>query len=213
MINRMIGEGTGGECVQFPSDIDIAPSFLSPEDLVAGEILSQMTPVQAESLSGIDVVHLTFSNSDMQDWQSLNANIWLGKENAETLKFEVQGNRPDPLFDAGAGNLRGLFFVQSVNEIISIDPVPGCEILLPMPDDAASILRLPGMFSFESSMTLEEATSYYQTALNEEGWLAFDLPQTKDNVTVLSYIKKGQELEIKIESIDSGVKAEMFLIE
>lgn len=210
-IARIRGPGTGDECMQFPSDLDLGLAFLTPDDLVdLAAFQEPLAVLGTETIAGIEVTHYALHQASFDAWRDLEVNFWLDDAAGAVLRYDLRMAGPDPLFDAGEGTLSGQFLVNDVGPQ-AIEPITGCEIDLPLPPDAARLARLPGLITFESGATLTETAAFYQTALVEAGWASLAEPQIAADVILLSYGRGAQTLEINIEASDEGVRVELLL--
>jgi hypothetical protein len=209
-IVRMRGPGTDDECLQFPSDLDLGLSFLTPDDVIGPEeIQSSQSLLKAEAVAGIEAAHYTLRQANLGGWRDLAVDLWLDDGTGAVLRYDLRADGPDPLFDAGEGALSGQFLVEVGPQ--TIEPVAGCEIDLPLPPDAARLVRLPDLIAFESAATSAETVAFYQAALAEAGWEPLAEPETGDDVILLSYQRDGQTLEINIGPGDEGVYVGLLL--
>ncbi len=208
---RIRGPGTGDECMQFPSDLDLGLSFLTPDDLITPEAFQGLLDaLDTEIISGTEATHHTFRQDSLGDWRDLEVDLWQDNATGAVLRYDLRAIGPDPLFDAEEGVLSGQFLVNDVGPQ-TIEAITGCEIDLPLPPDAARLARLPGLITFESVSTLTETVAFYQTALVEAGWTSLAEPQIGADAILLSYGRGARTLEINIEASDEGVNVELLL--
>jgi len=201
---RMRGPGTGDECLQFPSDLDLGLSFLSPDDLIEPQSLQEPpTALGSETIAGVEAVHYTLSQASLEHWHDLEMDLWRDEASGAVLRYDLSVAGPDPLFDAGEGRLSWQFLVDEIGPQV-IEPVAGCEVNLPLPPDAARLVKLPGLIAFESSSPPSEIVLFYQTELAEAGWEPLTEPQAGADATLLSYRSDTQTLEINIEARGDG---------
>jgi len=207
--SRMRGPGTDEECVQFPSDLDLGPIFLTPDDLINPQGLQEpLVSLSAETIAGVETTHYTVRQASLDDWHDLKVDLWLDAATGAALRYDLRAAGPDPLFGAGEGVLSGQFLVNEVGPQV-IEPITGCEIGLPLPPDAKRLVRLPGLIAFESVATPAEITAFYQAALAEAGWEPLAEPQVGADAVLSSYRRGEQTLEINIETSDAGVHVEL----
>jgi hypothetical protein len=213
-VNRMRGPGTDGQCVQFPDSIDMGFSFLTPDDLIDIDSISEVStagesvPIAARSATPYEV-----SQDTLAEWSNVEVVYWLDNESGAILRLSLQAQGPDPLFDAGQGTITAEFLVSEIGAQV-IEPVPGCEIEIPVPDDIGQVIRLPGLISFESPSTIDALGEFFHQALLDEGWERVTLPQTTQaGSTVLSYVNETQTLDIKLDPTENGAAVEIFLAE
>jgi len=139
--------------------------------------------------------------------------IWLASKDGTTLRYDLQATGADPLFDAGEGTLTSKFILFDTNPA-DIIPVTGCEIELPLPDDASQIVRFPGLVSFESNLTGEDIVAFYKDALADTDWVEESEPELGDDAIIMSYLRGDEALTINIEIITTGgSKVDLIVLE
>lgn len=210
-INRMRGPGTDDECVQFPSELDLGPIFLTPDSLFAPDQLSEpLVAVQPETIAGTETIHYTLRQASLGKWRDLIIGLWRNESTGATLRYDLRATGADPLFEAGEGVLTGRFLVNEVGTQ-TIEPISGCEINLPLPNGATHLVRLPGLISFDSATAAAETAAFYQAELAKTGWEPVAEPQASGDAVVLSYRQGAQRLDINIEAKAGGVHVELLL--
>ncbi|MFL7791994.1 MAG: hypothetical protein AB8I69_07625 [Anaerolineae bacterium] len=212
-IAKMRGPGTDDVCMQFPSDLDLGLSLLTPDDLIplqGTEISLRSTGV--EVIVGMEATHYTLRQPNLESWQDVEVDIWEDVATGAVLRHDLRAAGMDPLFDAGEGVLSGQFVVDDIGPQ-TIEPVSGCETDLPLPPDATRIVKMPSLVAFESTATPSEIVGFYQAALVEVGWESTAEPETGIDATLLSYHRGEQTLDINIESRETGVHVELLLSE
>jgi hypothetical protein len=208
---RMRGPATDDACIQFPSDLNLGRSFLSPDDLIPHqEIEAALRPVGTETIDGREATHYTLRQPSLADWQDVEIDIWKDTTNGATLRYDLRAVGSDPLFDAGEGALSGRFVVRDTGPQ-TIEPIAGCAIDLPLPPDAARLVRMPGLVAFESAATSDEAFAFYQAALAEAGWEPLAELEAGVDAILLSYRRADETLNINIEIRGTGVYVELLL--
>jgi hypothetical protein len=208
---RMRGPATDDACIQFPSDLNLGRSFLSPDALIPHqEIEAALRPVGTETIDGREATHYTLRQPSLADWQDVEIDIWKDTTNGATLRYNLRAAGSDPLFDAGEGTLSGRFVVRDTGPQ-TIEPITGCAIDLPLPPDATRLVRMPGLVAFESTATSDEAVAFYQTALTKAGWEPVTEPEVGVDAVLLSYRREGETLNVNIEIRRTGVYVELLL--
>ncbi len=208
-VSRMIGPGTGDECVQFPSDLDLGPAFLTPDDLLKPRLLNDaLQPKGAGQLAGRDLSHYTLRAPQLDNWREVQVDLWRDEASGATLGYDLLASGTDPLFHGGQGLLAGRFRVENL-AAPAIDPVAGCDIDLPLPPGAARLVRLPGLIAFDSDLPADAVTAFYQAQLAALGWQPAAEPQASGGAVVLSYALDGQTLDLNIESTATGAHVEL----
>jgi hypothetical protein len=209
-VARMRGPATDDACVQFPSDFNLGRSFLSPDDLIPPQDLSALRALGVEAVARREATHYTLRQPELAGWRDVEIDVWRDNETGVTLRYNLQLAGSDPLFDAGDGLLSGQFAVDDIGPQ-TIEPIAGCEIDLPLPSDAARLVRMPGLIAFESTATSDATVAFYQAALAQAGWESIAEPEAGIDAVVLSYRRDGQTLDVNIEVREAGVYVELLL--
>ncbi len=211
-VSRMIGPGTDEACVQFPTDLDLGVSFLSPDLLFdPQEISPSLAPSGIEKVAGQNAQILEASGVRLVAWQDLEVSISVSVSTGAALRYDFRAKGQDPLFDAGEGLLTGQFLVTEIGPQ-TIDPVSGCEIDLPLPDDAENLIILLGIISFDSPSDARTVALFYTEALRQTDWKRTGPPQVHNEDVLLSYADGVRTLEINIETTAEGVHVDLFVI-
>jgi hypothetical protein len=207
--NRMIGEGTDNECVQFPDSTDIGVLFLTPDEIFDPNMLdAALIAFEEDEIAGQETIHYSLQQSNLLTWEEISLDLWISVDDGATLRYDLTAIGPDPLFGGGEGQLVGQFNVLEISEQ-SIAPINGCEIDFPLPDDHAGLIKLPGLVAFDSSMTPVELARWYQEALDEAGWSPSADSQTTSSSVQLSYQQGDEQVQIKMVAVDSGSQVEI----
>ena len=168
--NQMIGPGTDNACVQFPDEMDTGVLFLSPVDIINPDILIQNW-VMDENQSGLERKAASYSTS--QDyyfgWEDIEAELVVDSETGAILSYSFSAIGNDPLYGFGGGEIRGEFKVMELGPQ-NIQPVSGCKIPIPIPEDAHNIIILPGLYSFNTALGPVKIDQFYDRELLTTGW-------------------------------------------
>jgi hypothetical protein len=212
-IAKMRGPGTDDACMQFPSDLDLGLSLLTPDDLIPLQgAEDSLRSTGIEIVAGREATHYTLRLSNLGGWRDVEVDIWEDVATGAVLRHDLRAAGTDPLFDAGEGVLSGQFVVNDIGPQ-TIEPILGCEIDLPLPPDATRVIKMPGLVAFESTTTPNEIVDFYHATLEETGWEAASEPETGVDAILLSYQRGEQTLDINIESHGAGVHVELLLSE
>lgn len=200
----MTGPGVENECVLFPSDAGLDPSLVYPEDLIPiPELAAAMQMVREETFAGQPSRYYRGGPLVLGGWQDAQVEMRQSKDGDALLQFAMLAAGADPVFGAGAGSMMASYTVESLDPP-QIEPVQGCEIGAPLPEDAFDLVRLPGMASFRTKQTVEAVAALYQAQLPGQGWAEKTPPATVDGKTQLSYARNDEGLEIQIEPHAEG---------
>ena len=209
----MTGPGTDNECVMFPNDQGMDPTLLYPEELVSMEQLAEILRLSGEEeIIGRKSLHYSGTAPSMKGWKDAKIEVWQDKDDGSLLQFDMKATGDDPVFNTGAGRITARYQTIATNGG-TIAPVKGCEIAVPLPKTAKQVVRLPGLASFESSAKPVEISKFYQAQLPDADWTVKDAPAKSEGVTILSYQRSKQAVEIHIEAGDpSGSKVKLIFI-
>jgi hypothetical protein len=202
--NWMTGPGADNQCFMFPNSLDLGPSFLTPDDLLAVQPGDEMMEdAGEEQVQGMTADHQTLQASQLDNWENLSLDMWLADSDA-VLRYQMQAAGPDPLFDAGDG------IVNATYEVIDTGPqqietVTGCEIDLPIPDSAFNLVRFPNLISFESPAQASDLADYYLDAMDALRWVLKEDPMIFDDESILlTYKRLDNTIIISIEPRQNG---------
>jgi hypothetical protein len=206
----LLGAGTDQECIQFPNGQGMDPSFIYPESLVSLPDLNDTFRLVGEETYGaesavgaVTLLNFRANNAVTGPWKNATVDIRQEKAGGTLYLFSMQADGQDPFFGAGSGKLTANYR-RSVLGDAGIEPVPGCEISVTLPEDAAAFVRLPGMASFESQSSADALLAFYQSLLPQENWTETEPAALANGAHILSYRRDAEEVEIYIESTESG---------
>ncbi len=212
-INQMRGPGTEEICVQYPADIDRGPTFLTPDDLLAPASLSgRLEKANTETLEGMTATRYFLRDTSLAGWQNPQVDIWRDAASGAVLRYDLKLEGGDPLFDAGQGELTGLFLVNAV-EPQQIEPIAGCEVDLPLMENAYEFVKLPGLLAYRSPSGSQEAVEFYQSNLAALGWEPLGAPEIGVDAVLLSFQRGAETLDIHIENRRNGIAIELLMEE
>jgi len=210
-VTQMRGPGTGDECIQFPNDLDLSTSLLTPDDLLAPEQLTvPLDAAGAETVAGREAQHYTLRQTSADEWRDVSVDLWLDEATGAVLRYELQARAPDPLFQAGEGAIWWMFRVQDAGPQV-IEPIAGCEIDLPLPRGATRLIRLPGLVAFDAAISTEEIVAFYRSELPQAGWELQAEPELGAYATLLSYRRGEEVLDVNIEDAEDTAHVELLL--
>lgn len=210
-VSRMRGPGTNDECLQFPSDLDLGPVYLTPDDLIEPERLSQaLTDTSPVSSAGDRLTEYALRLDGLGNWHEPRIDLARNEASGAVLRYDLQASGPDPLFDAGEGSLSAQFSVTEIGAQ-TIEPIGGCEIDLPLPADATRLVKLPGLIAFEAVTSPDGLVGFFQSELATAGWEPAAEPQAGGEAVVLSYRRGGQTLDVSIKAQDGAQRVELWL--
>ena len=213
-INYMSGAGTGDSCVQFPDSFETEPLFLGPTDFIhLKEFSSQPEESGSDAVLGRETIRYSTSATYHMGWQDVSVSFWLDSQTEAVLRYEFMAAGNDPLYQQGDGRVHGTFEVLEIG-LQQIKAIPGCVIEFPLPEDAAGIIRFPGLLSYTTSLGPTRLDRFYSPLLETEGWVRED-PQinaeTRDGV--LEFNAQGRSVIIHVAALNTEDFSEGFQIE
>ena len=209
--SRMIGPGTDNECFLFPSDFDTKLSFFNPDDMLDPFLANEgLQEVGIDSIAGLQANHYSAQNDLLGKWEDVQVDIWVFQSGNATMLYEMKASGPDPLFDAGDGIISTNYLVKEIADQ-NIEPITGCTIPVPLPENASKVVKFPGLVSFDSPSTAQEMVAFYQSALPLDGWQEANPLELGEDAVLMSYRRGEEVIQINIEVQGSGVNVEILI--
>ena len=200
-INQMNGEGTDNACVQFPDEFETEVLFLSPTDLIDLENFSKELESEGEdTVAGRAALIYLGDKFRFEGWMVVRITVWIDQETEAILQIEFSARGQDPLFGTGGGGITGRFVVEEIGPQ-TIDPVEGCEIDIPLPEDAYDFYIFPGLIAFKTSLGPVKLDRFYQSKLLSEGWRWQKPTISNDRNALLTFFSDTRDLEIQVEPL------------
>ncbi len=200
----MIGEGTDNECVQYPNNLGLDPTFIYPETFIPFQDLSSIVSyLGEEQKSGKASMHFSGKNFLIGGWKDASVDLWQDKLSKTLNQLTMNASGEDPFFGTGTGMVNAHYVVDATAPT-AIEPVAGCEINVPLPENAQTFIRLPGIASFESPSGTDEIIAFYLAILSEQNWAEKEAPAESEKAIMLSYQRDAEEVQIKIERTEAG---------
>ncbi|GAB4478991.1 MAG: hypothetical protein Kow00124_24060 [Anaerolineae bacterium] len=208
----MTGPGVGeAGCLIAPAGVDLEASFPLPDDFLApGVIGPALREAGQETVAGLMGTRYTAGGA-LGEFSDVTAEIVIAEESGAVLRYDFSGQVAETRFAGGeVGRLTWRFEVTSAAPAALAVPAE-CVIAYPIPEDAADLVRLPGLILFESPRGREEVVAYYQQTLAAQGWEVFAQPVTENETTVLSYAQGGEIITISIAATETGSSVQLFV--
>jgi hypothetical protein len=187
----MIGPGTDNHCFRFPNSMDIKMDFFTPDDLIASLLVNAVLEESGEeTIEGQETDHYQTRESSLANWSNVSLDIW-------------------PLFDAGVGKLGFRYIIQEIGPQ-EIEPITGCEINYPVPENSYDLTRFPGLISFKNTQDAETLINFYLEEMPLNGWEMQGQVESQDNLAQIVFQQANNELVISITSKDGSTFVEIF---
>ena len=206
----MTGAGTDNECIQVPTNSELNPTFIYPEDVLSmQELLNASEFIREEPYAGRTSLYYLAGPVAVGSWKNASIEFHHEKDREAMLQFALLGSGEDPFYGTGSGTIMATYAVESLDEPV-IELVGGCDISVMLPETAEMFVRIPGMASFESADTPEAMAAFYQEHLPLAGWEVVEELAGSESAVVLSYARETEQVEIRIKPISTGSKVEIF---
>lgn len=134
--------------------------------------------------------------------------IYIAKEGRYIVRMVIDGEGAMDVTDETAANVGTFHFefnFTDVNQPIEIGMPEECasagaeDTALPMLDDAFEVTSFPGVISYKSNASVEEAKDFYEAALTADGWIRNeDESLEMTGTAILAYEKEGESLSLTI---------------
>jgi hypothetical protein len=212
-VNQMKGPGTDDLCMQFPDEMNTGVLFLSPVDVVNPDALIQNWEIQENQLYiGRQTSRYNTSQDYYYGWEDIEVTFSIDTATGAMLNYIFDTAGSDPLYGYGGGEIHGEFSVVEVGPQ-KIKPVEGCEIPIPIPEDAHNLIILPGVFSYETSLGPVKTDQFLAQELLNRGW-GQETAEVNDEIRegFLTYSSETQTLTVHIQAINPEDFSEGYLI-
>jgi hypothetical protein len=212
-VNKMIGPGTDNICMQFPDEMPTGALFLSPVDLINPDALIQNWTIQENQLYlGRQTSRYTTAQDYYYGWEDVEVTFNIDSSSGAMLNYIFDATGKDPLYDYGGGKIHGEFSIVEVGPQ-KITPVEGCEIPIPIPEDAYDIIILPGVYSYKSSVGPIRTDQFLSEELPMRGWVR-ESGEVNDATRegFLIYSSETQTLTVHVQAINPEDFSEGYLI-
>lgn len=207
--SRMKGPATNEACLRFPRGMDMNVTLLSPVDVIpVAELHEPLVSLGQETVAGRSAIHYAVMQDELGDWEEVLLGIWLDRDTQATLRYDLSAQGRDPYFEGGFGQVSGSFEVVEVGPQ-AIEPLSGCEIELPLPEETRQLVRLPDEISYQVDMTAEEIVAFYRQRMAEAGWRAFAEEARGSGAIALRYRRDGQRVDITVRDMGDYRRVDM----
>lgn len=149
-----------------------------------------------ETVEGVPAKHYTFDGASVglpEDVQA-SGDIWLATDGGYVVKYLLQITGADSYFGAEKqGTQKFEYLLSEVNTNPLVVYPEGCEPVLtevPATEDAAEIIRLPGLLDYYSNSSLEAITAFYADYFESPGWVKAGDFQPQDGQAVMIFVKQ-----------------------
>lgn len=182
-----------------------------------------LTGVHGAETAGSDTVnavaahHYTFDERAFGQLEVVQSTgeMWVASEGGYIVKYVVTTKGNEDYFGAGIeGSLTLDYELTDVNAPISFnlpDDCPAGMVDAPLLPDAANVINLPGVLTYETSTGLAEAAVFYQEQIPGLGWTSLDEPGITETTAFLEYQQGDRNLTVALSTIEGVTTIRIFL--
>jgi hypothetical protein len=152
--------------------------------------------------------HYTFDQRalDEEGLTEASGELWVAAQGDFVVKFLLTRKAKADYFGDGLeGTLTLDYELTDVNQKVTItlpDDCPPGLVQAPQLQDASNVSSTPGLLTYETSSSPEDASTFYQKALKDLGWEAAEDPVVSDSTTLLNFTRGDQAMSIILVAKD-----------
>lgn len=206
---RMSGEATQGACWLFPEKSELQRSFLTPDSLFEPQELELELEDDDDQVAGRRAARYAIREGFSERWQDIEGTVWLDGSTGAILRFDFSVRGQDPFFASGSGRIEGQYRVLEFGTP-ELEPIEGCELPYPVPEDASELVLLEDYMAFETGSSRPEMIQFYARWLEEEGWELSSGPQEGQFGTTMAFRQGDRLKEVSAREVEGGTKVEIF---
>jgi hypothetical protein len=183
-----------------------------------GENVCSASPIEAgkwpgeqnETVNDIASEHYTFDQRALgqQDLTKSEGEMWVASDGGYVIKYVLSTKADATYFGEGIdGTLTMDYELTGANKPVKIELPDGCPLGMvdaPQLPDATDVLSYPGVLSYKTSSSLNDALAFHQKELKKLGWMAKGDPAITENGALLSF-SKGDRILVVFLATSGGV--------
>lgn len=212
-------------CISIASDMfdpeEFTSGFTSPDQWLGG--LDNARRIRPnETINGVEARHYRFDdltfNLPEANISGASGDLYVADDGDYVTRYTFSYSVAEGFFSSedGPGVVTYEFNLLDVNAPVDIQAPEGCEGAdseFPMLDDAASTMSMPGIITYSTAYSVEEAVSFYKETLAAEGWTYDEgASMTTGEFNILAFTREGVTLNVNISADqDSGQTTVMLL--
>ena len=164
----------------------------------------------SETVNDIASEHYTFDQRALgqQDLTKSKGEMWVASDGGYVIKYVLSTKADATYFGEGIdGTLTMDYELTGANKPVKIELPDGCPLGMvdaPQLPDATGVLSYPGVLSYKTSSSLDDALTFHQKELENLGWMAKGDPTITEEGALLSFSKGDRMLVVSLVT-DGGV--------
>ena len=190
-------------------------SRLEPVGMLSGLLGAEAAG--QETINGINADHYTFDERALALAGKVKSSgeVWVASDGGAILRYKLVTQGDESYFGKGMqGTLTMTYELSDINQPVTIDLPRDCPagmVTAPMPPDAANVLAVPGVLSFDTATSLADVLAFYQTKLPTLGWVSTGDPGQTDTTAFLEFSQGDRFMNVVISSESGAVKVTIFV--
>jgi hypothetical protein len=185
----------------------------------AGMLISVIGADQAgsETVNGVPADHFTFDERALGGEETIQAagELWVDSTGGHILRYLLTINGDTDYFGEGVeGTVSWDYQLTNIDQPITFDfPVdcpPGL-VDAPQLPDAANVLNVPGVLTYDTASSPAAAAAFYQEQLPDLGWTGAGEPAVSEAAAFLSFTQGDRLMRIIITSGGAGRSVHILL--
>lgn len=163
-----------------------------------------------ETVNDVAANHFTFDERALGqlDITKSTGEMWVASDGGYIVRYLLTTNGNADYFGEGIeGTLTWDYELTDVNQPVTFalpDDCPAGMVDAPLLPDAANILNMPGILTYDTSTGLTEAAAFYQEQIPSLGWTLIGAPATAETNALMEFTQGDQILTVIITA-DAGV--------
>lgn len=171
----------------------------------------------SETVDAIEAKHYTFDQQALgeQDLTESAGELWVASEGNYIVKYSLTRKAKADYFGEGIeGTLTLDYQLTAPNQPVTLQLPEDCPpglVDAPLLPDAANVEKSPGLLSYQTASSLQDALDFYEKSLPGLGWEAEMEPVVTEDSAALSYRQGQQSLSIFLTAMDGKVTVDIAL--
>jgi len=178
----------------------------------------------SETVNGLAALHYTFDERALgqANLTQSTGEVWVAADGGYVVKYLTSNVGAAEFFGEGlAGTLTFDYALTSpadpeaaaavLSGSLPADCPPGFVPAQPLPD-AANLVNLPGLLSFDTATSLEEAAAFYQAQLSAAGWTPLNDPIIAPTSQLLDFAQGDLQLTVILTSAPEGAAVRIVMV-
>ncbi|HSB02870.1 MAG TPA: hypothetical protein VLE49_19635 [Anaerolineales bacterium] len=171
----------------------------------------------SETVNGVEAKHYTFDQHALGEdgITESTGELWVASDGGYLVKYLLARKGKANYFGEGIeGTLTLVYALTAPNQPVTLQLPEDCPpgmVDAPLLPDAANVENSPGLLSYQTTSSLQDAVAFYEEKLPGLDWEAEMEPVVTDDAAALSYRQGNQSLSIFLTAKDGKVTVDIAL--